>query len=365
MDVRRRQYLSALGVAALGSASGCNRVRNEVRNRPTATEFDFPPGVSISGVEEPTRLVAGHLVQLQSMTFTAEFVDRSENYFNDGESGRIRSAGTPDYNRWEIDHQVSRHTTIYRGSGVDYAERRVEPLKELYAGDTRGDVSQAVIDSVGIRLRNALEALYGNCTLDIRSDGEVDIAVFSIDSSGHPLAESVDQMEISIDENGAIRGFDVVYTALRDTAVDAPYTREYHYSIDVGAEPPPTLSGLPDGARAFPAFGIEWRDGGRVMEVTNTGGGPVRDYDFGVTNLGESGSMGAGISFEPPFPPGETRYLFNRDDIIVLADSPPDDASTVLRGDAHPLFRYRDLSGVNSIPFRYEYSTACDRFDCS
>jgi hypothetical protein len=335
-----------------------------LQNRGAGLGFDFPPGLSAGGVETPTQLVAGHLVQLQSMTFTAEFVDRSENYFNDGEEGRIRSAGTPEYNRWEIDHRVSPHTTLYRGSGVEYSEKKPERKASLFVGDSSRDVSQAVIDSIGTRYREALKVPYGSGNLDIRSEGETDVAVFTVDSPNGRWVDSVETMELAVDENGVIRRLDAVYTAIRQNPAESTYEREYHYHLDIDSEPPKALSGVPDRARTFPTFGVEWRDGGRVLEVTNTGGGAVFDEGnvrFWVENVAKNGS--SGISFEPPFSPGETRYLFDRNG-LVLADSPPTDTSMKIRTDSHPVFRYENPQDTRNGPIRLEYSTECDGLDC-
>ena len=366
--MRRRRYLSVVGVAVLGSAAGCSTVRTDLQNRRAASGFDFPPGLSVGGVEDPTRLVAGHLEQLQSMTFTAEFVDRSENYFVDGKEGRIRSAGTPEFDRWEIDHRVSPHATLYRGSSVDYSEKKPERETELIVGNDSTGVSQAVIDSVGTRYREALEVPYGSGTLDVRSEGETDVAVFTVNSPNSNRVDSVETMELAGDENGVIRRLDAVYTGIRQNPAESTYDREYHYRLDVGSEPPEALSGIPDRARTFPTFGVEWRDGGRVMELTNTGGGDVLGRGssrFMVSNLTVSDmAWGDAISFEPPFSPGETRYLFDRDG-LVLADAPPNDATTVLRTDQHPFFLYENSSNDGNGPIRLEYATGCDGLNCS
>lgn len=302
------------------------------------------------------------------MTFTAEFVDRSENTFIDGNEGRIRSAGTPAFTRWKIDHRVSPHTTLYRGSAVDYSEKKPERETELFVGNTPSDVSQAVIDSVGTRYREALEVPYGSGTLDIRSEGETDVAVFTVNSPNSNRVDSVETMELAIDEDGVIRKLDAVYTAIRQNPASSTYDREYHYRLDIGSEPPEALSGIPDRARTFPTFGVEWRDSGRVMELTNTGGGDVIDRSsirFMVNNLSVSDmAWGDGISFERPFSPGETRYLFDRDG-LVLANSPPNNATTVLRTDQNPFFLYENRSAAGNGPIRLEYATACDGLDCA
>lgn len=359
--MRRRRYLSALGAAALGSTAGCSTVETELRNRRAALDFSFPPGISVNGVEDPTRLVAGHLAQLQSMTYTSEFIDRSSNYFNDGEQGTIRSSGTPEYNRWEIDHRLSHHAVLYRGLGVEYSEKTPsrDRQTELFVGDVFQDVSQAVIDSVGTRYRDALEVPFGSGSLEIQK-GETDIAVFIVNSPTDRWVDSVDTMELAVDENGLIRRFDAVYTAIRQNPAESTYEREYHYSLDIGAEPPDDLSGIPDRAQTFPTFGVEWRDGGRVLEVTNTGGGPVAEDGraaFFVEGLSKEGD----IPTEAPFTPGETRYLFDRGG-LMFENSPPTDTSTVLRTDNAPVFRYRNTWDS---PIRLMYSANCDRFDCS
>jgi len=369
--VRRRHYLSALGTAALGSAAGCSRVQTAVQNRRAASGFDFPPGLSVGGVENPTQLIVGHHEQLQSMTFTAEFVDRSENYFVDGREGRIRSAGTPDYTRWELAHRLSPHTSLYIDPSVRYLERSAERKAELYVGDAAGSsrpFSQAVADSVAPRFREALEAPFGRGDLEIRSEGETDVAVFTATSATTRTVEAVDRLELAVDENGLIRRLEARYTGIRKNPAQTTYEREYHYQIDIGAEPPASLSGVPDRARAFPAFGVEWRDEGRVLEVTNTGGGDVlgnSSTGFLVSHLTVNEMVGGvGISFEPPFSPGETRYLFDRDG-IVLADAPPDDASTVLRTDQPPLFHYYNRWDDGNGPAQLKYSAECDDLDCS
>jgi hypothetical protein len=339
-------------------------VQNEVNNRSSASEFDFPPGVTINGVEEPKRLIGKHIDQLLGpVTFTADFVDRSENYFVGDDAGRFRSSGSPEYNRWDIDHRISLHTSLYRGQGVEFLEEKPDAngdqRADLYAGDTTGDFTQGIIDSVVARFRDALEELTGNVSLEVRNDGGADIAVFSIDATSSPLVESIDQMEIAIAETGVIRRFDVVYEANRETAVEATYKREYHYRIDLGTDPPPAIAGPPERAQQLPTFGVEWRDEGHVMELTNTGGGPVVGNDFWVSNLAATNES---ISYDPPFAPGETRYLYDKDG-LVLADTAPDNTATVLRGDSPPVFTCRTLDSNGSV--QIQYSTDCDGLDCA
>lgn len=100
------------------------------------------------------------------------------------------------------------------------------------------------------------------------------------------------------------------------------------------------------------------------MELTNTGGGAVLGGGFKVDNLTVTDmAWGDSISFEPPFSPGETRYLFDRDG-LVFVDSPPNDATTVLRTDRNPFFLYDNRSDDGNGPIRLEYSTECDGLDC-
>jgi len=356
--MRRRDYVKGAGAAGLGFLSGCSGVIDSVDRAASGVEFDFPSGYSANGIEKNSEAFDSHRQATEIRAYTSEFVRDSTASHESRQTVRSGCTGSDGTQQWVIDSDKSSFTNLYSGPDMLYtgveADYDQPGLLEI-GGRTQEDTFEADIsDALRYLTFEALRHPFGEGSVTVQDDGDVPVAVYSVEEPPTEQYHSVESMELAVDIRGIIRNIDIRY-ALRS----APEIDElFQYTIDLET-PPEELTTPPSVLEQHPQPSTEWLGGGTILKVTNEGGlrgmggpdeGEVTDLQgFRLLGAAVDGAevgaaewrarngddtIGSGSEDqEVPFQPREAWYVYGAGPLNISASPPGNEDLPQLRGD--------------------------------